>query len=190
MFHNVIRSHFVYMSRIKYNLPLSLLSQKFLTLPILYRLTVDLISGGQRDSWPCWQEAPTQQFCMDNRAAGDLQMSSAPRVILGNWWWIYNILPSLQICSIPGISFFLPSIFSSISHTQFPLLYVFVCLSISVLVSNVSLSVEAWQMINKWILIFIKIHTPASISFESIVIFHSILTSVTGVTSLTLWRII
>lgn len=35
------------------------------------------------------------------------------------------------------------------------------------------------QMANKWILIAIKIHTPGSISFESVVIFHSISTSVT-----------
>lgn len=37
-----------------YNLVLSLLAQWFQAFLIPFKLAVDLISSGQRDSWPCW----------------------------------------------------------------------------------------------------------------------------------------
>lgn len=42
-------------------------------------------------------------------------------------------------------------------------------------------SVETWRMINKWILILMKIHPSGSFSSEIIVIFHTVLPSITAV---------
>lgn len=76
-----IDSHFAYElatgSAVKFNLRLSLLCQKFLPLPVK---AVDLISGGQRDTWPRWLEELSQRFCMDNGAVSDLEMSSIPKM--------------------------------------------------------------------------------------------------------------
>lgn len=102
-------------SRIKCNLPLSLLSRKFLTFPIFHKLTVDLVSGGQRDGRPGWQEEPTQQFRMDDRVASDPEMSSVPRVIWGSGGGftipclVFNTLAFLFFPSLlPSIFFFHP----------------------------------------------------------------------------------
>lgn len=51
-----------------------------------------VVNTGQRDSWPCWLEEPTQQFCMDNTVAGDLWRSSVPWLSWGVFGWFINFL--------------------------------------------------------------------------------------------------
>lgn len=130
-------SHFVYElatgSSIKLNIIVSLPSQYSSTFPILYKLSVDRISSGQRDSWPCWFQEPTQQFCMDNRVGSDLEMSSVPQVIwgIGGGFTIscltFKSAQYLAFLSF-SLSFFFPSsFFLHMTHStyQFPLVQIY-----------------------------------------------------------------
>lgn len=187
-------------------------SQTFLTSLILYKLTVDLISATKGTADPAWRVHSAVLHELRASCKWPREEFSSPLWGIGVGFSIcclaFNSAQYLSSLSLPHcLSFFRTSFFffhvthSSIQHYFLPPLSLkgfdkirsrisMSLLPLHISLVDLSLSVETRQMKNRWLLILIEIHTPSSISFESVEIFHSTLTSVMRVTSVTLWRVI